>query len=148
MTYRQVNNNLVKQCRQQQGFLMIGVVLAIVIISVGMMAVGDMFIKSIKLNTYAKHYTIATSLAERQMEQLKQAIQYPAATYRIIDYPVTTTAVASDPAYVIVTEAKLTDTGQKIVQVTVRVSWTENGNNCSIDFVTYCLRDISIYPSS
>jgi Tfp pilus assembly protein PilE len=142
-----LNDHLfLKQRLKQQGFLMVDVMSALIIIAVVLMSVSGMFILAVKTNTSANHYTAAANLAAQQMEKLKPLFQFPTTTYQIADYPVTDSIALSGLKYEIVTEAKLIDVDKKIVQVTVTVLWVENGHSRSLKFVTYCLRTISIYP--
>lgn len=76
--------------RQQQGFLMIEVSVAIVIISVALFAIAGMFIQSTMAGKQAADYTVATNLAQQAMEYLKngQTPPYTTTTLNGVTYDI------------------------------------------------------------
>jgi len=56
---------------KQQGFLLIEVVITTVIITIALVAAVGMFIQSTRANANAEKYTVAVSLAQKQLEFLK-----------------------------------------------------------------------------
>jgi len=57
--------------RQSQGFTLIEVMIALVILAVGLLALMAMQIVSIKANAFSSEMTYSTMLAQRQLETLK-----------------------------------------------------------------------------
>lgn len=57
--------------KNQQGFLLIEVLVAAVIIAVAVTAAAGLMIRSVKGNSSAARFTVAASLAQRQVEYLK-----------------------------------------------------------------------------
>lgn len=128
--------------QRQNGFLMVEVVLAVLIISVALVAALGMFITSTQANADAAEYTVATTLAQKQLELLKtkDAQNYWAKLELTapakIDWQ--DTEVAYPPLlngvnYQVDTTASLSPENQNLVQVTVTVTWDKpNGRPNSI----------------
>jgi type IV pilus assembly protein PilV len=57
--------------RQSQGFTLIEVMIAVVILAVGLLALMAMQIVSIKANAFSSEMTYSTMLAQQQMETLR-----------------------------------------------------------------------------
>ncbi len=57
--------------RRSQGFTLIEVMIAVVILAVGLLALMAMQIVSIKANAFSSEMTYSTMLAQRQLETLK-----------------------------------------------------------------------------
>jgi len=57
--------------RQSQGFTLIEVMIALVVLAVGLLALGTMQIVSIRANAFSSEMTYSTMLAQRQLETLK-----------------------------------------------------------------------------
>ena len=123
-------------CRQQEkGFLMIEVVIAIVIISIALVAAGGMFIQATRANTSASQYTAATALAQEQLERLKQQ---PSTYWKGLTVPRDislesggiSSVTLNSVAYTITTNAKTCpEDATNLVQVEVTVSWNSNANS-------------------
>ena len=58
--------------QKEKGFLLIEVVIAMVIISIALVAATGMFIQATRANSEAEQYTTATTLAQEQLERLKK----------------------------------------------------------------------------
>ncbi|MDY6839216.1 MAG: prepilin-type N-terminal cleavage/methylation domain-containing protein [Thermodesulfobacteriota bacterium] len=56
--------------KSQKGFTLMEVMLAIVVFSIGVFAVGTMQMRSVAANKYARELTEATALAQRQIEEM------------------------------------------------------------------------------
>ncbi len=124
--------------RQQKGFLMIEVMIAIIIISVALIAVTGMFIQSTRANSSGLEISTATALAQKQMEMLKSwsAANWTALTPlpQVIAWqdaaepamPLTRNNIA----YTVVTTAAASAQDANLVQVTVSVTWL--GQNLSM----------------
>jgi len=57
--------------RQSQGFTLIEVMIAMVVLAVGLLALGTMQIVSIRANAFSSEMTYSTMLAQQQLETLK-----------------------------------------------------------------------------
>ncbi|MPM29714.1 hypothetical protein SDC9_76254 [bioreactor metagenome] len=111
---------------RQNGFLMLEVMLAVLIVSVALVAVLGMFINSTKANADAAENTVAATLAQKQLEMLKTkdhnywANFAPNAQTSIswldIDKPV-------PQGYAVNTVAMPCPENASLVQVTVTVTW-------------------------
>lgn len=118
--------------QRQNGFLMIEVVLAVLIISVALVAALGMFITSTHANADAADYMVATTLAQKQLEllKIKDAQNY----WSKLELTAPTkiawqdTSVAYPPVlngvnYQVDTTASFSPENQNLVQVTVTVTW-------------------------
>ena len=117
--------------QKEKGFLLIEVVIAMVIISIALVASGGMFIQATRANSEAEQYTAATTLAQEQLERLKQK-DY---TYWASLSPGTTigwqgTGSVPNPVllnnlyYTVTTMTETADDPAHLVQVKVTVSWS------------------------
>jgi type IV pilus modification protein PilV len=70
MAFKPLIRHCVKQSRNDNGFTIIEVLIAIVILSIGILAVAKMQISSINSNSNAMKYTEATIAAQNQIESL------------------------------------------------------------------------------
>lgn len=117
--------------RGQNGFLMIEALIAVVIISVALVAIGSMFIQSTRANTSSVEITTATALAQKQMELLKglPVSYWNALTPLPQPLPWQDSANPSMPitlnnvAFTVNTVAAASATDANMVQVSVTVSW-------------------------
>ena len=57
--------------KEQSGFTLIEVMIAVVILAVGLLALGTMQIVSIRANAFSTEMTYSTMLAQQQLETLK-----------------------------------------------------------------------------
>ncbi len=113
-------------CRQH-GFLMVEVLFATVVAALALLSIAGLFIQSLQANTSASGYTVATNLAQEKLELLSviDAATLTSATFSdetitlnsVLYTRHTTTAVRSD-----------LDATNKLIQVTVTISWTEAVN--------------------
>ena len=130
---------------KQRGFILLEVLIAIIIISVGVVAVAGVFLPATASYAIAGDYTVASNLAQKQLELLKSftAAEWdnalaqttigwqgeeaaPNNTIRLnsMDYGIETTVKVPDA-----------DTSNSLIQVTVKVSWTRSKSYNS-EFVT------------
>lgn len=123
--------------RNQTGFMLVEVLLAIVIISVALVAISSMFSKAIQADAVAKDYTAVANLAQKQLELLK--IQ-PPEYWNGLALPCTIvwqdTASPLLPQYILTTYANSYAANHHLVQVTVTASWQQRNINCNLEFVT------------
>ena len=124
-----------------KGFLLVDIVVAVFLLSVTLVPILGLFIHAIKLDTLAKEYTIATNLAQKQLELLKT---HTSDYWKDVTLPCTIPWQDHNqlpPASYIVTTTGLSLPDKPLVQVTVIVTWQEYGNNYNLQFVTF-------YPQS
>jgi Tfp pilus assembly protein PilV len=126
----------VKKTLSQQGFLLIEVLLAIVIISTALIAIGGLFLHTGKSASTSTEYTTAANLALKQFEYLKLRQQgtnpiltttttYPYKRNDWLDSDLETTATSSNPVFSVNTTAVqcTEENASTLVEVTVTVSW-------------------------
>ena len=110
---------------------MIEVLIAIIIISVALIAVTSMFIQSTRANSSGLEISTATALAQKQMEMLKtwSAANWTALTplpqaiaWQDASEP-TMPLTRNNIAYTVVTTAAASAQDANLVQVTVSVTW-------------------------
>ena len=118
----------------QRGYLLVEVMVATMIFTVALSAAIGLFSQSLKANNEARQYTLATSLAQKQLEVLKSwtPAQWTALTLPAVipwqdgtvpsPYTVTTQAVACPEDTV------------HLVQATVTVTW---GTGTSLTMSAY-----------
>lgn len=112
--------------QKEKGFLLIEVVIAMVIISIALVASGGMFIQATRANSEAEQYTAATTLAQEQLERLKQKdYTYWATIGPTIERQGTggDTITLNNIAYTVATVTETSDDPAHLVQVKVTVSW-------------------------
>lgn len=139
----------------QQGFLMIDVLLAVLIITVALVPIAGMFTQSMAATAGANQYTTATGIAEREIETFKEKVeteQDPALTslnsypYNPPDVQQTTSMVCTVRTSADVLGDKNkgdNDPYNKIIEVSVTVAWKEHGKDSEVQLITYCLRNPS-----
>lgn len=131
--------------KSQRGFLLVEALIAIVVITVALVAIQGMFIQSLQATASAANYTVAAGLVQEQMEQMKikdelfwNSLSFP--------YQSATEVIAMNKAiYKRTTQAELSPLDpeypvkQRIIKVTVNVEWLGAQN---ISMVTYVLREL------
>ena len=127
----------ISKLKRQRGFILAEVVLAIFIISVALLAISAMFTKAIQVNAVAKDYTVASNLAQKQLELLKI---HPPEYWSELTLPCTIdwqdTAQCPLPQYFLTTHASSYAADNHLVQVTVTASWQQGNRECNLEFVT------------
>ena len=106
---------------KEKGFLLIEVVIAMVIISIALVAATGMFIQATRANSEASQYTAATTLAQEQLERLKQKPYtfWAAPTFSPNPY----TVPLNNTVYTIATTVVTVDEAARLVEVKVEVTW-------------------------
>lgn len=126
---------MTKLFKQQTGFLMLEVVIATLIITVALVAAVGMFISSTQANADAAEYTVAASLAQKQLEMLKtkDPINYwskiDLSTPSEISWQDSTQSLplkVNNVSYNVKTVAANCPENANLVQVTVTVSWNKS----------------------
>ena len=121
--------------KSENGFILVEVMISVVILAVGLMALGQMQITAIKTNTFANNITEGTSLAQDRLEGLM------CLTYKIgitdLDLLDTDPTVGSgttytdpnppDPNYTITWEVDDDNPVPNTKSVSVTVIWREGG---------------------
>ena len=121
----------------QKGFLLVEVIVATVIISVALVAMIGMFISSTIANRSAADYTVATNLAQQQLEVLKtKPTNYWATTTNIPDI---SQPVGIPPyTYTIrTTVSACPEDPTNLVEVVVKIIWTDRGASRSLQATTF-----------
>lgn len=128
--------------KRQQGFALVEVLIAIVIISIGMVAVAGVFIPATANYSNAADYTAAVNLAQKQLELLKtwKPDNWKAAGATIVwqddDDPMPINLNGID--YMVETKkVSPSSVSNSLVEVNVTVSWSRGGKGQSIQLVAY-----------
>lgn len=119
--------------KRETGFLMLEVVIATLIVTVALVAAVGMFISSTHANADAAEYTVAASLAQKQLEMLK--IKDPINYWSKLDLttPIdiswqdsaqTIPVKINNKTYIVKTIAQTCPESANLVQVIVTVTWT------------------------
>lgn len=126
--------------RKQNGFLMVEVLLAILVISIALTAATSMFIQSTKSSVSGNEITNATALAQKQIELLKTQpasfwnnLAAPPQTIAWQDTSQTMPLTKNNISYTVTTTTANTALDSNLVQVNVAVSWAGK----SISMVTF-----------
>ncbi|QDR80339.1 type IV pilus modification PilV family protein [Sporomusa termitida] len=139
-----------QQLHSQRGFMLIEVLVAIVIISVALIAIGGLFLQAGKSAGASTEYTTAANLAQKQFEYLKLRQQsatpvlttetpYPYTSTEWFDSSLEATATASNPAFSVRTTAVQCpeENAADLVEVTVAISWHNRQNTAyTVPFTT------------
>ncbi len=137
----------------QQGFLMLDVILAMLVIAIALVTVAGMFTQSMRATASASGYTLATNIAQQELENFKEKIesQNDQTLNNIDNYPYHPADVTkTDPLVCTVRMSANvlgdksrgeSDPDNKIVAATVTVLWKERGRDYSVQLSTYCLRN-------
>lgn len=128
---------IINEVTGNKGFFLIDILIAICLLSIGLVPILGMFIQSTKLDTMAKNYTVGANLAQKQLELLKI---HPQNYWNELILPGTIpwqdTEQPPLPPYVITTTG-IPLANAPLVQVTVIVCWQEGGKDCSLQFLTF-----------
>lgn len=136
--------------RSQQGYLLIEILLAIIIISIALMTIGGLFLQSGKSANTSTEYTTAANLAQKQFELLKVRQQgtnpllttttiYPFNYNEWLDNHLRDAATSSYPVFSVKTTAvQCTEqNSSNLLEVTVTVSWNNKQNvSTQVPFTT------------
>lgn len=120
---------------QKNGFMMIGVLIASMIIGLAFVAFLNLSISSTKATSSAADYTVAANLAQKQLEILKTKDKN-FWTNHITDLNIPwQDAAQSNPVhinntdYLITTRSEVSVEDSQLVKVTVAVQWREQEND-------------------
>ncbi|HWR43649.1 hypothetical protein [Sporomusa sp.] len=128
--------------RSQQGYILVEVILATVIVSVALVAFAAMFISATHATVSGAEYTVLTNLAQEQIESMK-----------VKDWSTENLPYTYDPPTLILNDIHYTrhivaiDSGrdpdptkQRIIQVTVKAARTDA--QAAVTLVTYVIREM------
>lgn len=110
----------------QRGYLLVEVIVATLIFSMMALGAAGLFSRSLATINDTRQYTVATALAQKQLEMLKG---WPPNQWKSVGLPAIIPWQGSDnPApFVVLTDAMLCpEDPVNLVQVTVTVSWSGN----------------------
>jgi len=131
-----MNKTMIDRLKTNNGFILAEVTLAILMISIPLVAIVGMFTQAIQADSMAKDYTIAANLAQKQLELLKtQPPNYWAGRTLPAVIPWLDQEQLPSARYGVTTKAVAT-TDDSLVEVTVTVTWQARGTESTIQFVT------------
>jgi type IV pilus assembly protein PilV len=113
--------------RLQEGFTLLEIMVALVILSIGLIALAGLQISALRGNTFSKRMTTAVSIAETKLEQIKNM------SYGTIQSESTTSVTQSNINFtrqVIVTD----NTTSKTVEV--KVTWVNGSKSYTVPVST------------
>lgn len=130
--------------KREQGFIFIEVLVAVIIISIGIVAAGAVFIPTTASYVQAADYTVATNLAQKQLELLKtwnadnwrNALPLGAIEWQgeePPDKPINLNGVD----YTVETKVSDASVSNALVEVTVTISWSRGGKPQQAEFIAY-----------
>jgi len=123
--------------KTNKGFILAEVMLAMVIMSVALLAISGMFTQALQADMLAHHYTVAANLAQQQLELLKtQPPGYWAGLSLPAVIPWSNQEQLPASRYTVVTNAVAATAADSLVEVRVIVSWQERGTECKVEFAT------------
>ncbi len=114
----------------QDGFSLIEILIGLIILAVGLLAIGGLQITSIKGNFFSNNITQATILAQDKLEYLKH-LSYTDSNLNVGQHNEGTI-----PNTIFTRQYNvLEDTGNNMKTITVTIQWMDRGNH-SISFST------------
>jgi Tfp pilus assembly protein PilV len=127
--------------KRQQGFIFIEVLIATIIISIGLVAVATIFVPATINYGNAADYTVATNLAQKQIELLKaQPISFWNVTLPFaVDWqgkevqPINLNTIN----YQVTTKALPVGASNSLVEVQVTVSWLKGNKPHTMQVVAF-----------
>jgi len=131
-----MNKTMIDRLKTNSGFILAEVTLAILMISIALVAIVGMFTQAIQADSMAKDYTIAANLAQKQLELLKtQPPKYWAEQTLPAVIPWIDQGQLPSARYMLTTKAMATGE-DSLIEVTVIVTWQERGIERTIQFAT------------
>jgi type IV pilus assembly protein PilV len=105
------------QLKNINGFTLLEVMIALVILAVGLLGLASLQVMAIKGNSYGQEMTVASTMAQNQLEQLRRTT---GALANGTDYPIDQNGIRYTRAWII--DANQPQTGMNTVTITI--SWT------------------------
>lgn len=127
-----------RHIREQQGFLLIEVLLATIIISVALLTVAGMFMQSTNMASNSADYTAATAIAQDYLEQIKAGL--------LVAPFASETTTLNNVIYTVMPQEAVSDIDSRLYQETVTVSWTQRGQSISFSMTTYIVKTLPQFP--
>lgn len=117
----------------QKGFLIIETLIAVIVISIALVAIGNIFIQSVSSTKTSDNYVIAANLAQQQIETLKR--QPP--NWNNLNLPERLLEESTNnftSTFIITVDAIqcVEPNSTNLVEVIVTINWTENGRPLTI----------------
>jgi len=121
---------LMRRRRYAKGFTLIEIMVAITLLSVGLLGMAGLTVGIMRGNTLSSELTTATALAQAKMEDIKR-VGYSGATDSAEDY----NAIAGYPLYKrdTVIDVDTPELGMKTVTITV--SWDSDGSSIAVETI-------------
>jgi len=150
-----------KKISHEKGFILADVILGMFILTIAILALAGVYVQSGKSTLFADNRTVAYNWAQERMEELKADSSWrgsstTTAPYKPIDngtpprdgftrdITVSLATIASMPqtaSNATLDSAFLTKMNNRLIDVTVTVSWTENGISKSVNLETLIDRE-------
>jgi len=109
-----------KNFKNEAGFTIVEILIAIVILTVGLLAMANMHVLAMFVNSSARNLTESTALAQSRMEELMRLkFDNPAMA------PTSGFVDETDPVGIFTVSKKIQDFGNDVRRIDVRVQWRE-----------------------
>ena len=111
--------------RRSQGFTLIEVMIALVILATGLLALMTMQIVSIRANAFSSEMTYASMLAQSRFEQLRNTAydSIPPTTGPITDVPVPADATTKGISYTVLRQVDDNTPATDMKTITLTINW-------------------------
>ena len=117
-----------KERRHDRGFTLIEIMIAITLLSVGLLGMAGLTVGIIRSNSLSSEVTEATTLAQTKMEDIKR-LGYSGVTAQSEAY----NTISGYPTYRRVTQVANTPTGMKTVTITVL--WSNDVSSLAVETI-------------
>jgi len=108
----------------QKGFSLIEVLISLIILAVGLLAIGGLQVSAVQGNTFGSHLTQATVLAQNKLEELKNLpYHYPKLSSGQPSQQITESGIAYTIGY------DVTALGNTMKRITTTVRWVDRGHH-------------------
>ncbi len=109
-----------KNFKNEAGFTIVEILIAIVILTVGLLAMANMHVLAMFVNSSARNLTESTALAQSRMEELMRLkFDNPAMA------PTSGFVDETDPVGIFTVSKQIQDFGNDVRRIDVRVQWRE-----------------------
>ena len=119
-----VSTRIIRMAQSKKGFSLLELLIALVILSVGLLGAAEMQVASISGNAFSSNVTVATGLAQNKIEELKK-LPNSDATLSAGDHDeglLPGTAIFSR-------SSNVNDLSAELKRVTVSVRWTDKAQH-------------------
>ena len=120
----------IKRARNRRGFTLIEIMVAVTLLSIGLLGMAGLTVGIMRGNTLSNRVTTATALAQARMEDLKR-VGYSGASASAEDY----NAISGYPLYKrdTVIDVDTPELGMKTVTITV--SWDSDASSIAVETI-------------